>query len=146
MSATESIEHRDVRGVIQRYRQFLPVADPTPVISLNEGSTPLIPAPRLARAVHPHLTLYLKFEGVNPIRLDGQKTAAFEIIDELGFVPDFHALPVGNAGNITAYWKGFKEYMQAGKTDRLPRMLGFQAEGANPIVRGKPVANPETVA
>jgi threonine synthase len=235
-------------GVIERYREYLPVDDSTPVVSLAEGSTPLVAAPRLARAIHPNLTLYLKLEGlnptgsfkdrgmtvavskavesglrtvmcastgntsasaaayaaragldcivlipggkialgklaqaiahgarvlsidgnfdqalqlvreitselpialvnsVNPFRLDGQKTAAFEIVDELGKAPDFHALPVGNAGNITAYWRGFKEYQAAGKTDILPKMLGFQAEGANPIVRGEIVQNPETVA
>ncbi|RMH52062.1 MAG: threonine synthase [Zetaproteobacteria bacterium] len=83
---------------------------------------------------------------VNPYRIQGQKTAAFEVVDELGFVPDYHALPVGNAGNITAYWMGYKEYRARGVTDRLPKMLGFQAAGAAPIVRGAPVKNPETVA
>lgn len=83
---------------------------------------------------------------LNPFRLEGQKTAAFEICDCLGRSPDFVAIPVGNAGNITAYWQGFKEYRQAGKIGSLPRMLGFQAEGANPIVRGHPIPNPETVA
>ncbi|MFH2012335.1 MAG: threonine synthase [Pseudomonadota bacterium] len=83
---------------------------------------------------------------LNPYRIEGQKTAAFEVCDQLGFVPTFHALPVGNAGNITAYWKGFKEYRSSGKVDSLPRMIGFQAEGAAPIVRGKVVENPETVA
>ncbi len=83
---------------------------------------------------------------LNPYRIEGQKTAAFEVCDQLGFVPTFHALPVGNAGNITAYWKGFKEYKSSGKTDSLPKMIGFQAEGAAPIVRGKVVKNPETLA
>ncbi len=83
---------------------------------------------------------------VNPYRLQGQKTAAFEIIDELGFAPDFHALPVGNAGNITAYWMGYREYHEKRISNTLPAMLGFQAEGAAPIVHGEPVANPETVA
>lgn len=83
---------------------------------------------------------------VNPYRLAGQKTAAFEICDLLGDAPDIHILPVGNAGNITAYWMGYKEYHAAGITKRLPRMFGFQAEGAAPIVRGSPIANPETVA
>jgi len=83
---------------------------------------------------------------LNPYRLEGQKTAAFEVCDALGRAPDFHALPVGNAGNITAYWWGYKQYHEVGKADRLPRMLGFQAEGAAPMVRGKPVANPETIA
>jgi len=83
---------------------------------------------------------------VNPYRIEGQKTAAFEIIDELGFAPDFHALPVGNAGNITAYWKGYKEYKEKRISKTLPKMLGFQAAGAAPIVNGAPVENPETIA
>jgi threonine synthase len=83
---------------------------------------------------------------INPVRIEGQKTAAFEICDVLGRAPDFHFLPVGNAGNITAYWKGFKEYHQQGLISSLPRMCGFQAEGAAPIVTGKPVLDPQTVA
>lgn len=236
------------RGVIERYRPFLPVSEQTPIVSLNEGNTPLIPLPRLAKEISPFLTLYAKFEGLNPtgsfkdrgmtmaiskaaedgrqtvmcastgntsaaaaayaaragmscfvlipegkialgklsqalihgatvlaiegnfdqalclvrdicaahpialvnslnpFRLEGQKTAAFEVADALGDAPDFHAMPVGNAGNITAYWKGYKEYHAAGKTTKLPRMLGFQAEGAAPLVTGAPVAHPETVA
>lgn len=83
---------------------------------------------------------------VNPHRIEGQKTAAFEVCDQLGRAPDVLAIPVGNAGNITAYWKGFKEYFQAGKIRSLPRMAGFEAEGAAAIVRGEPIAHPETVA
>jgi len=83
---------------------------------------------------------------VNPYRLQGQKTAAFEIIDELGFAPDFHALPVGNAGNITAYWMGYKEYHERRISQNLPKMLGFQAAGAAPLVLGAPVEHPETIA
>ncbi len=83
---------------------------------------------------------------VNPFRLEGQKTGAFEIVDALGDAPDFHAIPVGNAGNITAYWKGYSEYARAGKTTRAPRMLGFQAAGAAPIVDGAPVSHPQTIA
>lgn len=83
---------------------------------------------------------------VNPNRLEGQKTAAFEIVDVLGDAPDYLLLPVGNAGNITAYWKGFREYHAAGLSTRLPRMVGAQAEGAAPIVNGHPVAQPKTVA
>lgn len=83
---------------------------------------------------------------LNPNRIEGQKTAAFEIIDVLGDAPDYLFLPVGNAGNITAYWKGFKEYYDAGKSTRKPKMYGFQAEGAAPIVRGYPIEKPETVA
>ncbi len=85
---------------------------------------------------------------INPDRLEGQETAAFEIVDQLSGAPDILALPVGNAGNITAYWRGFNRYAEAGGSPRagLPRMLGFQAEGAAPIVRGEPVEEPETVA
>jgi threonine synthase len=83
---------------------------------------------------------------INPHRLEGQKTAAFEVVDSLGDAPDYLILPVGNAGNITAYWKGFREYHAAGRTTRLPRMVGAQAEGAAPIVNGHPVADPKTVA
>jgi threonine synthase len=83
---------------------------------------------------------------INPDRLQGQKTAAFEIVDALGDAPDYLLLPVGNAGNITAYWKGFREYHAAGRSTRLPRMVGAQAEGAAPIVSGHPIANPRTVA
>jgi threonine synthase len=83
---------------------------------------------------------------VNPNRLEGQKTAAFEIVDALGDAPDYLLLPVGNAGNITAYWKGFREYHKAGHSTRLPRMVGAQAEGAAPIVAGHPIPNPRTVA
>jgi threonine synthase len=236
------------RGVIERYRALLPVSDTTPVVTLYEGNTPLIPLPRLAAAISPMLTLYAKYEGlnptgsfkdrgmtlavtkaleagqqtvmcastgntsaaaaayaaraglgcyvlipegkialgklsqalihgaqvlaiagnfdealclvreicaaypialvnsVNPVRIEGQKTAAFEVVDDLGDAPDFHALPVGNAGNITAYWKGYREYNALGKTTHLPRMLGFQAAGAAPIVTGIPVPYPDTVA
>jgi len=83
---------------------------------------------------------------LNPYRIEGQKTAAFEIVDVLGDAPDYLFLPVGNAGNITAYWKGFKEYYDAGKSTKKPKMYGFQAEGAAPIVRGHPIEKPETVA
>lgn len=83
---------------------------------------------------------------VNPYRIEGQKTAAFEVVDQLGKAPDVLAIPVGNAGNISAYWKGFKEYHAAGKSSSLPKMLGFEAEGAMAIVKGEPIANPETVA
>ena len=83
---------------------------------------------------------------INPYRIEGQKTAAFEIIEELGNAPDIHILPVGNAGNITAYWKGYKEFQALGRTVTLPKMLGAQAAGAAPLYRGAPVDNPETVA
>lgn len=235
-------------GIIERYRAWLPVSDSTQIVTLCEGATPLIPLTRLAREISPLLTLYAKYEGlnptasfkdrgmtmavtkaleagqhtvmcastgntsasaaayaaragmgcyvlipdgkialgklsqalihgakviavqgnfddalclvreicathpvalvnsINPYRLDGQKTAAFEIVDDLGDAPDYHALPVGNAGNITAYWNGFKQYHAAGKTTKLPRLLGFQAAGAAPLVSGEAVARPETIA
>jgi threonine synthase len=83
---------------------------------------------------------------INPYRIEGQKTAAMEVCDQLGFAPAYHALPVGNAGNITAYWKGYSEYRAAGQSTRLPRMIGFQAAGAAPIVLGRVVENPQTIA
>jgi threonine synthase len=83
---------------------------------------------------------------VNPFRLEGQKTGAFEIVEQLGHVPDIVALPVGNAGNITAYHMGFKAWRDAGRTDRLPRLFGFQAAGAAPLVTGEPVEHPDTIA
>ena len=237
------------RGLIERYRKYLPVSSKTRVITLNEGSTPLVQANNLSEAIDPKLDIYLKYEGlnptgsfkdrgmtmaitravedgfkavmcastgntsaaaaayaararikcivlipdgkialgklsqamihgakviqikgnfddalklvrkvckeqpiqlvnsVNPYRIEGQKTGAFEIVDDFeGIAPDFHALPVGNAGNITAYWKGFKEYVASGKSKNLPRMLGFQAAGSAPIVLGHPVDNPQTFA
>ena len=236
-------------GVIERYRQYLPVHESTRVISLNEGSTPMVPAYNLSAAIHPKLEIWLKYEGlnptgsfkdrgmtmavtkaledgykivmcastgntsasaaayaakagiqcavlipegkialgklsqamihgakvlqirgnfddalslvrqickkypvalvnsVNPYRIEGQKTGAFEIVDDFdGVTPDFQAMPVGNAGNISAYWKGYKEYRDAGKCTSLPRMLGFQAAGAAPIVLGHPVKAPRTFA
>ena len=83
---------------------------------------------------------------VNPVRIDGQKTAAFEVCDVLGRAPDVHLLPVGNAGNITAYWKGYREYAADGVISDTPRMFGFQAAGAAPLVHGAPVREPETIA
>ncbi len=234
------------RGVIEEYRSFLPVGESTPVVTLLEGGTPLVPAPRLSERVG--ASVWLKVEGanptgsfkdrgmtmaitkaaeegakavvcastgntsasaaayaaraglacavlipdghialgklaqalvhgarvvqvrgnfdealtivrtlpdhapvtvvnsVNPHRIEGQKTGAFEIVDVLGDAPDVHCIPVGNAGNITAYWRGYLQYKEAGRSTRLPRMLGFQAEGAAPIVRGEVVPDPETVA
>jgi threonine synthase len=236
------------RGVIAAYREWLPVTEATPVVSLNEGNAPLVRADNFVRSIGGQFELWLKYEGVNPTcsfkargmtvavskakergagivlcastgntaasaaayaaraglkcvvllprgsialgklaqalmygaltvsvegnfddalrivrelgaagqvevvnsinpaRLQGQKTASFEICDQLGRAPDFHFLPVGNAGNITACWMGYREYRQANKTDRLPRMFGFQAEGAAPMVLGRPVADPQTVA
>ena len=234
------------RGVIEEYREFLPVTAKTPVVTLLEGGTPLIPAPRLSERVGAEV--WLKVEGanptgsfkdrgmtmamsmaleegakavvcastgntsasaaayaaragmgcvvlipdghialgklaqalmhgarvlqvrgnfdqlltivrelpdhapitvvnsVNPHRIEGQKTGAFEIVDVLGDAPDVHCIPVGNAGNISAYWRGYLQYKEAGRSTKLPRMLGFQASGAAPIVLGHPVESPETIA
>jgi threonine synthase len=99
---------------------------------------------RLARDLADHHPVSL-VNSVNPFRIEGQKTAAFEVVDVLGRAPDVHCLPVGNAGNITAYWKGYVEYAADGLCAH-PRMWGFQAEGAAPLVTGAPVASPETVA
>jgi threonine synthase len=100
---------------------------------------------RLAREITSKHPIAL-VNSVNPHRIEGQKTASFEIADELGDAPDVLALPVGNAGNITAYWRGFIEYHRMERTSRRPRMLGFQAAGAAPLVQGAPVASPQTVA
>ena len=83
---------------------------------------------------------------INPVRIEGQKTASFEVVDQLGQAPDFHFLPVGNAGNITAYWRGYKEYNESGKINSTPRMFGFQAANAAPLVDGAPIKSPQTVA
>jgi threonine synthase len=100
---------------------------------------------RIVRELTEHLPVAL-LNSLNPDRLEGQKTCAFEICDALGDAPDFHILPVGNAGNITAHWKGYREYQRAGRIQRLPIVIGVQAEGAAPLVRGEPVPNPETIA
>lgn len=235
-------------GIIERYRKYLPVTDKTRVISLEEGSTPLIKADAIAKKIGPGYNVWLKYEGlnptgsfkdrgmtmaitkaveegskavacastgntsasaaaycaragisciviipegkialgklaqalihgakvievkgnfdvaldivkeltskypvtlvnsINPFRIEGQKTGAFEICDTLGHAPDYHALPVGNAGNITAYWKGYNEYKADGKISALPRMLGFQAAGSAPIVEKRVIKDPETIA
>jgi threonine synthase len=99
----------------------------------------------LARELTQHIPITI-VNSINPDRIEGQKTGAFEIVDVLGNAPDILAIPVGNAGNITAYWRGFTQYHFAGKFAQLPRMWGFQAAGAAPIVLGHPVANPETIA
>ncbi len=234
------------RGVIDRYKAYLPVSSNTPVVTLNEGNTPLIFSAVLSKIISAEV--YLKYEGLNPtgsfkdrgmtlavskareegskmvicastgntsasaaayaaragikcmvlipegaialgklaqalihgarvlaikgnfdealnlvkevsakypvtlvnslnpFRIEGQKTAAFEICDFLGEAPDFQCMPVGNAGNITAYWKGYKEYQSKGISHKLPKMLGFQAAGAAPIVMGKVIKNPKTIA
>ena len=235
-------------GLINKYRQYLPVTDSTPVVTLNEGNTPLIKADNLAKKIGLDAEIYLKFEGcnptgsfkdrgmtmavtkakesgsgaiicastgntsasaaaygakaglktfvlipdgyialgklsqammygaeiiaiqgnfdralevvreiaekypitlvnsVNPYRIEGQKTGAFEICEALGQAPDYHFIPVGNAGNITAYWKGYKEFYDLGKIPAKPKMMGFEAEGAAAIVKGERIMNPETLA
>ena len=101
---------------------------------------------RIARELAAYEERFALVNSVNPNRLEGQKTAAFEIVDDLGDAPDYLFIPVGNAGNITAYWRGFVEYHQAGMATRRPRMMGMEAAGAAPIVQGAPVLKPETVA
>lgn len=236
------------KGLIDRYAEYLPVTNKTPIISINEGNTPLIKADNLAKKIGVNADIYLKYEGanptgsfkdrgmtmavtkaveegskaiicastgntsaaaaaygakaglktyvlvpsgyialgklaqamlygaeiisidgnfdealeivrelsekypinlvnsVNPYRIEGQKTAAFEICDALGQAPDYLCIPVGNAGNITAYWKGFKEYFENKKVSGTPKMYGFEAEGAAAIVQGKRIYKPETIA
>src|SRR5437763_2028433 len=243
---TERTTSKFGRGVIEHYREYLPVAESTAVISLSEGDTPLVFCPQLSKRVG--RVVFVKNEGVNPTgsfkdrgmtlavskakergatalicastgntsasaaayaaragiscvvivpagniatgkllqafaygakivaidgnfddalrivrelgetgdftivnsinphRITGQKTAAFEIVDELGDAPDFHLLPVGNAGNITAYWNGYREYQAHGKSTRMPAMIGFQAAGAAPIFHGCKIDKPETIA
>jgi len=236
------------RGLIDRYRKYLPVSAKTPVITLNEGNTPLIYSCHLSKKLGKGYEVYLKFDGanptgsfkdrgmtmavskaveegskaimcastgntsasaaayaaragikcivlipdgkialgklaqaiiygaeviavrgnfdealelvreitdkypitlvnsLNPYRIEGQKTGAFEICEALETNPDYHFIPVGNAGNITAYWKGYREFKEYGKIKALPKMMGFQAEGAAPIVRGHVIEHPETIA
>lgn len=112
------------------------------VIAIDGNFDRALEIVREITAKHP-ITLV---NSVNPYRIEGQKTAAFEVVDQLGKAPDVLAIPVGNAGNISAYWKGFKEYHAAGKASSLPKMLGFEAEGAMAIVKGEPIPDPETVA
>ena len=239
---------RQSRGVIESYREFLPVTESTPIVSLGEGNTPLVFSPLLSEIVGRDCEVFLKCEGqnptgsfkdrgmtvavskalengaellicastgntsasaaayaararircgvvlpagkiargkllqafvygativaiegnfddalrivrklgerkdvaivnsINPDRIAGQTTAAFEIVDSLGEAPAVHLLPLGNAGNITAYWAGYRAYHDAGKSTRLPAMIGFQAAGAAPIFHDKIIAKPETVA
>jgi threonine synthase len=238
-----------MQALIEKYRDYLPVSDATPIISLGEGATPLVKAVNLPKALgHPNLKLHFKLEGlnptgsfkdrgmtlaiskaveegaravicastgntsasaaafaakaalscyvvlpaghvalgklaqavlygativpidgnfdhalelvrsvsaqfnltvvnsINPFRLEGQKTAAFEVCEQLGDAPDFLCIPVGNAGNISAYWRGFKTWQTSGKVSKSPKMCGFEAEGSAAIVRGEPIAEPETFA
>jgi len=236
------------KGIIREYPDFFNFSNDKHVITILEGNTPLIPASRLAEKINPRISIFLKFEGLNPTssfkdrgmtmavsraveagskavicastgntsasaaayaaragikafvvipegkialgklaqamihgatvikirgnfddalnivkkiseehpitlvnslnphRIEGQKSGAFEICDTLGTAPDYHSLPVGNAGNITAYWAGYKAYFDCGKIRSLPKMIGFQAEGASPIVQGRVFEKPETIA
>lgn len=113
------------------------------IIQIDGNFDDCLELARKLTADYPTISLV---NSVNPVRIEGQKTAAFEIVDALGTAPDIHALPVGNAGNITAYWKGYTEYHRDGLSSTLPRMLGTQAAGSAPLVLGEPVSNPETIA
>ncbi len=145
------------RGVIEHYREYLPVSDSTPVISLGEGDTPLVHCPQLSKRVGRGCDVFVKNEGVNPtgsFKDRGMTVAVskalehggFEIVDRIGNAPDFHLLPVGNAGNITAYWAGYREYHARQKSTKLPAMIGFQAACAAPIFHNRVIEKPETVA
>ena len=112
------------------------------VIAINGNFDEALDAVREISSKHP-ITLV---NSVNPYRIEGQKTGAFEIVDALNDAPDYHFIPVGNAGNITAYWKGYKEYKDDNKSTKLPKMMGIQAAGAAPIVLGHKIDNPETIA
>ncbi|MDD5312667.1 MAG: threonine synthase [Dehalococcoidia bacterium] len=112
------------------------------IIAIEGNFDQALKVTRILAEKHP-ITLV---NSLNPFRIEGQKTSSFEIIDDLGYVPDYLFLPVGNAGNITAYWKGFKEWKGIGKVDKTPVMMGFQAEGAAPIVKNMIVENPQTIA
>jgi len=112
------------------------------IISINGNFDQALQIVRSLTEKHP-ITLV---NSINPNRIEGQKTAAFEIIDEMGDAPDYIFIPVGNAGNITAYWKGFVEYARAGKANHSPKMMGFQAAGAAPIVHGEIIKRPQTIA
>ncbi|MCL4423897.1 MAG: threonine synthase, partial [Firmicutes bacterium] len=113
------------------------------VITIRGNFDRALELAREVAATNPTLEIV---NSINPYRLEGQKSAAFEIVDQLGDAPDYLAIPVGNAGNISAYWQGFKEYYAAGRSRQKPILLGFQASGAAPIVLGRPIQHPETVA
>jgi threonine synthase len=131
------------KGEVARGKLTQALAYGARILMVNGNFDAALALVRAFTSKHPPFALV---NSVNPHRLEGQKTAAFEVADELGDAPDYLFIPVGNAGNITAYWRGFLEYRQVGQTTRLPRMMGFQAEGAAPIVRGRPIPNPQTIA
>jgi threonine synthase len=130
------------KGNIAQGKLAQAVAHGAQVIAVNGNFDQALSLARAITEKHPIALV----NSLNPYRIEGQKTAAFEIIDHLGDAPDYLFIPVGNAGNITAYWRGFVEYRQEGLAGKRPRMMGFQAEGAAPIVLGRPVAEPKTVA
>ncbi|WP_073486010.1 threonine synthase [Streptoalloteichus hindustanus] len=130
------------RGKIALGKLAQAVAHGARILQVDGNFDDCLELARKTAAEHP-VTLV---NSVNPVRIEGQKTAAFEICDALGRAPDVHCLPVGNAGNITAYWRGYREYAADGVVPAAPRMFGFQAAGAAPLVLGRPVADPETVA
>src|SRR5205807_430963 len=142
-------------GVIAAYRDRLPVSAATPVVTLLEGATPLVDAPRLSERTGARVLL--KLEGLNPtgsFKDRGMTLAMSKAVEDgakavicaLGGAPDAHCIPVGNALNIGAYWKGYLEYEEHGRLRRRPRMLGWQAQGSAPLVHGEPVPYPETIA
>jgi threonine synthase len=130
------------KGNIAQGKLAQAVAHGARVLSVQGNFDDALRIARIISEQHPVALV----NSVNPYRIEGQKTAAFEIVDALGDAPDALFIPVGNAGNITAYWRGFVEYYQSEQASLKPRMMGWQAEGANPIVRGEPVADPRTVA
>jgi len=130
------------RGYVARGKLAQAIAFGAVIVALEGSFDDALRLARQVAAAHPIALV----NSVNPHRLEGQKTAAFEIVDDLGDAPDMVFIPVGNAGNISAYWQGFVEYHRLGRARRLPRMMGFQAEGAAPIVRGEPVEDPQTIA
>jgi threonine synthase len=119
------------------------VAHGARILTIDGNFDDCLELARKTAAEHPVAALV---NSVNPVRIEGQKSAAFEVCDALGAAPDVHCLPVGNAGNITAYWRGYTEYAADGVVTGMPRMFGFQAEGAAPLVHGRPVERPETIA
>ena len=112
------------------------------IIAINDNFDKALELVRALTQKHPIALV----NSLNPHRIEGQKTASFEIVDALGDAPDYLFIPLGNAGNITAYWRGFVHYKQAGKAKNTPKMMGFEAEGSAAIVRGKPIPNPKTIA
>jgi len=130
------------RGRIAQGKLAQAVAHGAKIIAVDDNFDAALRIARLITDKHPIALV----NSVNPYRIEGQKTAAFEIVDALGDAPDYLFIPVGNAGNITAYWRGFLEYYRLREANKRPRMMGFQAAGAAPIVEGKPVADPQTIA